>query len=105
MLHKDAHFSATPAQVLQALAVIFRRDIQRQAADVDGVHMHGFAEQVPQRSLKSKLPDVEQWLYPGFPWIRIAGAINLQPFALDVQTLGDPDVQFVKLDAAFETCG
>src|SRR5579871_1912156 len=49
-VYSYAHFSASTPQVTHFATIVFRRDINGKAADVDCVDLHRFTEQAAQRS-------------------------------------------------------
>src|SRR5579872_5848202 len=102
MFYRDAHFSGTPAQVLHLLPIFRGRDVHREAIDEDRVHIHAFTEKIAQSSLKPEFSNLQQRLHPVLPGIRVGSAVNLQPLAAYVDSVGDPYVKFGEFNAALE---
>ncbi len=91
-VHDDAGFSSRPVKLTHLFPVFFWRDVHDQSAQIYRVDVHGFTKQASNGDLKAKLADFEERLNPGFPRIRIRQSINLQSFAVDMNAVGDPDV-------------
>ena len=64
-----------------------------------------FPEETADVRLEAKFPNLDQRLNPVLPRIRIGSTVNLQPFAVHVDSVRDPHVEFGEFDAALESGG
>jgi len=102
MFYPDTHFSGTPSQIFHLVPIFRGRDVHREAIDKDRVHIHAFTEKIAEGSLKPEFSNLQQRLDPVLPGIRVGSAVNLQPLAAYVDSVGDPHVKFGEFHAALE---
>src|SRR5579871_3086735 len=92
-IHVDTDLSVV-TDISYLPALVLWRNVHREPPHKDGVYAHGLQEQASQACLKMELRDVNEWLDAWLPGIRIGCPEDSQAFALKMDPIGNPDVQF-----------